>query len=347
MSQPWGLSGPQFLVIYGVGIAVVIAVPSLLRLLIRLVSSADAERELDPYEVGYLAGGPTRAAQVVITDLVASGAVRVDSSGRVTVADRAAFDRQSAFLTAGADPPQLGILVHQFQAKIAGLPGITAIRARLRAEGLLVSAARAAMVRIVSLALWAALFVTGGLRLAEGAHNHRPTGDLQGLVVLSAFVFLFEPDPQRGPADELDHLPRRQAAAPAAVRGAAPREGCRIEQPARRGGLLPGLAADGFGFGPGIGSAALFGVALVGFAAVEDASMRSALLAGLPSSSGGSSCGGGGGGGCGGGGCGGGAGGAAAGVRRMTASFSLGVGIGWRQEIDLTVARLAAATGRR
>ena len=29
----------------------------------------------------------------------------------------------------------------------------------------------------------------------------------------------------------------------------------------------------------------------------------------------------------------------------MSAGFSLGVGIGWRQEIDLTVPRLAAATG--
>ena len=37
--------------------------------------------------------------------------------------------------------------------------------------------------------------------------------------------------------------------------------------------------------------------------------------------------------------------GAAAGCGRMTAGFSLGVGIGWRPEIDLTVPRLAAATG--
>ena len=333
MSQPWGLSGPQFLVIYGVGIAVVIVVPFLLRLLIRFVSSADAERQLDPYEVGYLAGGPTRAAQVVITDLVASGAVRVDSSGRVTVADRAAFDRQSAFLTAGADPRQLGgmrgrmlegvnggstpfpelwmpagVLVHQFQAKIARLPAITAIRARLRAEGLLVSAARAAMVRIVWLALWAALFVTGGLRLAEGAHNHRPTGDLQGLVVLSAFVFLISLARNGSRLTNLTTF--RGARLLRQLRSAERRreKEAAWESPLGAAAFSPGLAADGFGFGPGIGSAALFGVALVGFAAVEDASMRSALLAGLPSSSGGSggssssSCGGGGG--CGGGGCG-------------------------------------------
>ena len=40
MSQPWGLSGPQFLVIYGVGTAVAVVVPFLLRLLIRVGSSA-------------------------------------------------------------------------------------------------------------------------------------------------------------------------------------------------------------------------------------------------------------------------------------------------------------------
>ena len=314
MSQPWGLSGPQFLVIYGVATAVVMVVPFLLRLLIRFVSSADADRQLDPYEVGYLAGGPARAAQVIIADLVSSGAVRVDSSGRVSVADRAAFGRQSAFLSEGATGaatpfPELwmpaGVSVHQFQSKIAQLPAIAAIRARLQAEGLLVSPARAAMVRIVSLALWAALFVTGGLRLAEGAHNHRPINELTGLVVLSAFVCLFSLAANWSRLANLTTL--RGAGLLRRLRSAERRSEKEAARQSRRGAAAfsPGLAGDGFGFGAGIGSAALFGVALAGFAAVEDASMRSALLAGLPSSSGGSSCGGGGGG-CGGGGCGGG-----------------------------------------
>jgi uncharacterized protein (TIGR04222 family) len=317
MSQPWGLSGPQFLVIYGVGIAVVIVVPFVLRLLIRFGSGADAERQLDPCQVGYLAGGPTRAAQVVITDLVAAGAVRADSSGRVTVADRAAFDQQSAFLSEGvtgvATPfPELwlpaGVLVHQFQAKIARLPAMTDIRTRLRAEGLLVSPARAAMVRIVWLALWAALFVTGGLRLAEGAHSHRPIGDLQGLVVLSAFVFLFSLARNGSRLTNLTTF--RGARVLRRLRSAEQRREKEFarQSPLGAAAFSPGPGAGGSGFGAGIGSAALFGVALVGFAAVEDASMRSALLAGMPSSSGGSSCGGGGGG-CGGGGCGGGGGG--------------------------------------
>lgn len=313
MSEPWGLTGPQFLVIYGVGTAVVFIVPFVLRLLIRLGSGAGADRQLDPYEIGYLAGGPTRAAQVVIADVVDSGAVRVDSTGRVSVADRAAFDRQSAFLSEGAADgatqfPELwlpaGTSVHRLQGKIAKLPAIAAIKARLRAEGLIVSPARAAMVWIVSLTLWAALFVTGGLRLAEGSHNHRPINDLQSLVILSALaclvslvvigIRLANLTTFRGA-----RLLRRLRAAERR------REKEAAWQSPAAASFSPGLAADGFGFGTGTGSAALLGVALVGFAAVEDASTRSALLAGLPSSSGGSSCGGGGGG-CGGGGCGGG-----------------------------------------
>ncbi len=305
MSQPWGLSGPQFLVIYGVGTAVAVVVSFLLHLLIRSAPSAGPDRQLDPYEVGYLAGGPTRAAQVVIADFVDSGAVRVDSSGQVYGVDRAALDQQSAFL---ATPfPELwmpaGVSVHQLQGTIAGLPAIADIKARLRAEGLLVSSARAAMVRIVSLALWAALFVTGGLRLAEGAHNHRPTGDLQGLVVLSAFLCLYSLVRNWSRLTNLSTF--RGAGLLRELRSAERRREREAARPSRRGAVVfsPGLAGNGFGLDAGIGSAELFGVALAGFAAVTDNSLRSALLAGLPSSSGGSSCGGGGGG-CGGGGCG-------------------------------------------
>ena len=322
MSQPWGLSGPQFLVIYGVGAAVVTVAPFLLRLLIRFVSGVDVDRQLDPYEVGYLAGGSTRAAQVVIADVVASGAVRVDSSGRARVADRKAFDRRLGFLSAGVTSaatqfPELwmsaGVSVHRFQGDIAQLPAIAAIKARLRAEGLLVSPARVAMVRIVSLTLWAVLFVTGGLRLAEGALNHRPINDLEGLVVLSALACLYSV--AVGNWSRLAILTTFPGAGLLRrLRSAQRRREKEAAQQSRRGAPVfsPGLAGNGFGAGAGIKSAALFGVALAGFAAVADESLRSALLVSLPRFSGGSSgssCGGGGGGGCGGGGCGGGGGG--------------------------------------
>jgi uncharacterized protein (TIGR04222 family) len=319
MHQPWGLSGPQFLVIYGVAIGVVLVVPFLLRLLIRFASSADADRQLHPYEVGYLAGGPTRTAQVVIAGFTASGAVRVDSSGRVTVADRAALGRRSAFLSEGvADAPTLfpelwlpaGVSVPQFQGKIAQLSAIAAIQGRLQADGFLVSRTRSAMVRNVSLTLWAALFVTGGLRLAEGALNHRPIHDLEGLVVLCVFFCLYSVAAGNW-IRPTDLTTFRGAGLLRRLRSTERHREKEAARQSRRGVAVfsPGLAGNGFGPGTGTESAALFGVALAGFAAIADESTRSALLAHLPRFYGGSSCGGGGGGGCGGGGGGGGCGG--------------------------------------
>ncbi len=57
MNQPWGLSGPQFLWIYGAGMAAFIAAPVLLARVLGAASSRAPASVLDAYEVGYLAGG--------------------------------------------------------------------------------------------------------------------------------------------------------------------------------------------------------------------------------------------------------------------------------------------------
>jgi uncharacterized protein (TIGR04222 family) len=346
MGQPWGLSGPQFLLVYGAGVAVIVVAAAVLRFLVRWVPGPRTDRQLDAPAAGYLAGGPMRAAQVVIAGLLDAGALRVDSAGRVTVADQLAFAQQSGFLTGGlpaqdfagwrgaimtrlgpggmpATPfPELwmpsGTSVYQLQQKISRMPGIAAIGTRLRADRLIVSRSRARVIAVTVLLLWAALFVTGGLRLAEGAHNHRPINDLQGLVIVSGVVCLFT---MAGLLRSLTHtrttlggkLVRQMRTAHRRAAKGPSRWGRRddVFAPASPG-PEPGFGPES-GFGPGFGgtaagTAALFGVALLGFAAVQDDALRSALLAGIPSSSGGSSCGGGGGcggGGCGGGGCGG------------------------------------------
>src|SRR5262249_61996577 len=83
MGQPWGLSGPQSLGVYAAGIGLTIVIPLIIRQVIRGLPGRRIRCELDPYEVGYLVGGPRRAAEVVIAEGVDCGALRVDSSGRV------------------------------------------------------------------------------------------------------------------------------------------------------------------------------------------------------------------------------------------------------------------------
>jgi uncharacterized protein (TIGR04222 family) len=193
MNQPWGLSGPQFLWIYGTGMAAFVAAPWLLVLLARTFGTASPQaptRVLDAYEVGYLAGGAQRAAEVVIGELTASAALRVDSVGQISQADTAELAAWSATcahgIAAHAVPNSLN--TQKVMKRLAKDPGIVAIGVRLRAERLLIARSWVIAAQVTALALWLALMVAGALRMAEGAHNHRPIGDLAKLYLLTVLL---------------------------------------------------------------------------------------------------------------------------------------------------------------
>jgi uncharacterized protein (TIGR04222 family) len=195
MNQPWGLSGPQFLGIYGAGMAAFFAVPFLPVLLARVFGTASSlapSPVLDAYEVGYLAGGAQRAAEVVIGELSASGALRVDSAGQVSQADPAQLAAWSATCAHGiaAQAVPDGLRAQKVRDQLAKDPGVVAIGVRLRADGLLIARSWVIAVRVTALALWLALIAAGALRLAEGSHNHRPTGDLGQLFFLTLLLGL-------------------------------------------------------------------------------------------------------------------------------------------------------------
>jgi uncharacterized protein (TIGR04222 family) len=272
MNQPWGLSGPQFLWIYGAGMAAFFAAPWLVALLAQTFGTASSQvpvPELDAYEVGYLAGGAQRAGEVVIGELATSGDLRVDSTGRISQADPARIAAWSATCPHGIAAQALpdGLRAQKVRQRLAMDPGVVAIGVRLRAERLIIARTWGIAAQVTMSALWLALIIAGWLRLAEGTRNHRPTdvlGILFPLTILLGFASLgrlkrLSLVPTRAGADYLEQLEQQ----------------------------------------------ALFGIALAGLAAVQDPALRAALLAGLPSSGGGGGCGGGGGGGCGGGGCGG------------------------------------------
>ena len=193
MNQPWGLPGPQFLGIYGAGMAAFVAAPWLLVLLARIFGTASAQVPaplLDAYEIGYLAGGAQRAAEVVIGELTASGALRVDSAGQVSQAGPAELAAWSATCAHGIAAQTIpdGLSTQKVQQRLAKDPGVAAIGVRLRVERLLIACSWVIAARVTVLVLWLALMVAGALRLAEGAHNHRPIGDLVRLYVLTVIL---------------------------------------------------------------------------------------------------------------------------------------------------------------
>ena len=300
MNQPWGLSGLQFLWIYGAGMAAFFAAPWAIALFAGAVSTSSPRVPglvLDAYEVGYLAGGAQRAAEVVIGELTTSGVLRVDSAGRISRADRARLAKWSATCPHGISSQDIpdGLSAKKVRRRLAKDPGIVAIGARLRADGLLIARSWVIAGRVTAGALWLALMVAGALRLAEGAHNHRPIVDLQDLYMLTVVLALYSLLLQIG------HIGLRATSTRA---GSSYLESLRAQRRAARSRD----AVSAAGATVIAQQAALFSIALAGLAAVEDPALRTALLAGLPSSGGGGGgggCGGGGGGGCGGGGCGG------------------------------------------
>src|SRR6201999_1140212 len=82
MNQPWGLSGPQFLEVYGAATAAVIVIPLLARQVTRWLPAGRRDPGAggpEPAQAGYLAGGPRRAAEVIVAELGQAGALRVSN----------------------------------------------------------------------------------------------------------------------------------------------------------------------------------------------------------------------------------------------------------------------------
>jgi uncharacterized protein (TIGR04222 family) len=291
MSQPWGLSGPQFLGAYAAGIVLTIVIPLIFRQVIRRVPDRGMERQLDPYEIGYLARGPRRVAEMIVAGQVDSGALRVDSAGKLSKADRLARTGPHADALDRITPAGMpdGLRTSAICGKLRSDPAITEICRGLRADKFIVPRRRTAALRLVTVTLMAALLITGILRVIEGVNNHRPVGFLFALIFLGFFCDMFL-------------LVLILALPSSSTAGSAYLKRLRESRESSRSLVAPGAAVAGLA-----GEAVLLGVALEGFGGVPDEATRAALLAGMPSSSGGG--GGGCGGGCGGGGCGGGCGG--------------------------------------
>jgi uncharacterized protein (TIGR04222 family) len=274
MDQPWRLSGAPFLWAYGAGVCAVLLISWTFWQFLRGLPRWRPARHLNLYEMAYLAGGKRRVAEVVIAGLVDLNALRVDSRGTLTPADRTALI--GPFAAAGAQIPPWGMRTDAARDKIGDDPGVRAIGARLTADGLVIASARLSALWWVSGAMTAALLVTGGARLLAGKLNHRPIDDLLSLVMATIVIAIL-------------------AWARIYKSSRATRHGKTVLKRLRKAPLIGGIrmsravvagAAFARETGPAMGAAALFGIALWGFTALPDDQTRAALLAGLPSCAG-------------------------------------------------------------
>jgi uncharacterized protein (TIGR04222 family) len=162
------------------------------RLLIGGMPGRGPPRQLDPYEVGYLAGGPQRVAEMIIAEQAACGAVRVDDGGTVRLADRAtrtgpyadALDR----IIWPAAPG--GLTCYYACLQLKSDQAVAGIRRDLRGAGFMISAVRLGAWRLIGVALIAVMPTAGILHLIE-----RPADPaapyLLDLIALSAYASIW------------------------------------------------------------------------------------------------------------------------------------------------------------
>lgn len=297
MPRPWGLSGPEFLQLYWIGLALAVLVAIVVRVRVRAGRSNQPVRSLDVDELAYLAGGPRRVVETSIARLLTAGELRTSRRGTVSATtntqsvnpvDRAVMADSQRYTNR-----TIGLMI----PAVARDGVVTSIGRRLEDMGLVVNAevAKSAL-RKGSIALWVLLAI-GLARWAHGFSTDAPIGWLTlQLAVTGVLIWLVT---RRG------KLVRTT-------------KGDRVLDSAR----TAGGGAAGSDMGVYAGAAGL--VALGGLTVYPDLAVRSSLLAssagtsaagsstysacstGSSSCSTTSSCGGGGGGGGCGGGCGGG-----------------------------------------
>ncbi|WP_290062969.1 TIGR04222 domain-containing membrane protein, partial [Amycolatopsis solani] len=188
MDDPWGISGPDFVVLY---IALLGAV-LLIRRVVSGVASRRAQRVDDGrpvapptvYQLAFLAGGPDRAVDAAIAALVDRGQLRVNSYKQVSQAgarpseplEQAVYDVAQLKTTAA------------IRARVRGSAVMRALETGLDQQGLLASAAAERQARTFGLFLQLAVLALGLVRLVNGLSLGRPVGVLVFLVLLAAVL---------------------------------------------------------------------------------------------------------------------------------------------------------------
>lgn len=291
VNHPWGLSGPEFLWLYGICLVLALAWAVHRRGGVRRPALVEPVRVPNEHALAYLAAGPNRVVETSLARLVDAGAARVSRSGvivptRATVDDP--FDRRVQSKISKNQPQGVGPAI----SKAVALDEITELRDRLVRQRLLLSPETERAARRAATIGFYPLLLIGLVRLVNGVAQDLPVGYLALFLVVTAGILVLLHNM---------HIRTRTVHGDAVLTAATDdRSTGRVE--------LAGIGAV---------------VALGGFVAYPDEDVRDALLltantsGGAPvggassscgsssSASSGSSCGGGGSS-CGGGGCGGG-----------------------------------------
>lgn len=190
MSQPWGMSGPEFLAVYAAAFAGAGMVTGLLRAGLRKRYDTDPAAGTGPADVYTLAvvgGGRARVVDTAVQALIEDGRLRAGRNHRITVCGTpaAAEPVQQAVLTCFGGTG--GIDLSVVRARAAAREPVSRIAGDAVARGLLLPPGRRAGSLAAALPMLA-VFCAGVARLVNGIHLGRPVGLLVLALVVSGVV---------------------------------------------------------------------------------------------------------------------------------------------------------------
>jgi uncharacterized protein (TIGR04222 family) len=194
-SNTWGISGSDFLLMYGALCLACFAAVWLRRQELTRSGPLTERHRLDECELAMLNGGPGLAVTVAAAALVRTGAVSPGSSGRLEIQHRpkshANQIERDLFETLEREP---SISIRKLKRKLGRGQAVRQAQDRLVSDRLIIDPQRARLLA----QLWQfglPLLAIGIARLIAGVANHKPIGDLTVLVCLVAGVtFMFARD---------------------------------------------------------------------------------------------------------------------------------------------------------
>ncbi|MCO1574894.1 TIGR04222 domain-containing membrane protein [Crossiella sp. SN42] len=191
MTETWGLTGPQFLLLYCLGLVVSIVVAVWARRSVRRAEMAPGAGRLSADDVAYLAGGGAQVVFTAVARMLEAGSLRAARGSWLSVTGLTArhpLDQAIlAELNSRANPAAtLGSL----RAKFEDHPLVGQVRNRLETLGLVVSRRQQWQARLRGAAALAVLLLIGVVRVADGTGNGRPVGYLVWLLALTAVLAL-------------------------------------------------------------------------------------------------------------------------------------------------------------
>ena len=195
MDQPWGLSGPDFLQLYGAALFGLLLLTVAVALLTKISSGRAAGgdggavvggasgAELGTYELAYLFGGVDRVADAAVAGLVEAGSLRVTRSRELHSIDRAGADEyQNKVLEWSWH--DINRVRRAFRVSDLGEP----LRLSLQRRGLVITESRCRASVLVGW-LFPLLGLVGVARLLNGVAHRYPVGFLVLELIITAFLW--------------------------------------------------------------------------------------------------------------------------------------------------------------